>query len=81
LDTAEYQFSEVCSFLLKSLLFLKEVRVEGLEPPYLTAVDPKSTASTNFATPAFEGAKLQSFLRVTNFFLIILKNIFCRLIS
>ena len=29
------------------------VRVEGLEPPRLAALDPKSSASTNFATPAF----------------------------
>jgi hypothetical protein len=29
------------------------VRVEGLEPPCLAALDPKSSASTNFATPAF----------------------------
>lgn len=28
------------------------VRVEGLEPPHLAALDPKSSASTNFATPA-----------------------------
>ena len=29
------------------------VRVEGLEPPRLAALEPKSSASTNFATPAF----------------------------
>ena len=28
------------------------VRVEGLEPPRLATLDPKSSASTNFATPA-----------------------------
>ena len=28
------------------------VRVEGLEPPRLAAPEPKSGASTNFATPA-----------------------------
>ena len=28
------------------------VRVEGLEPPRLAALDPKSSASTNFAIPA-----------------------------
>jgi len=28
------------------------VRVEGLEPPYLAAPDPKSGVSTNFTTPA-----------------------------
>ena len=30
----------------------KNVRVEGLEPPCLSAPDPKSGTSTNFATPA-----------------------------
>ena len=30
----------------------KVVRVEGLEPPRLAAPEPKSGASTNFATPA-----------------------------
>jgi len=30
------------------------VRVEGLEPPCLAALDPKSSASTNFATPALK---------------------------
>jgi hypothetical protein len=33
-------------------LQLDTVRVEGLEPPSLSALDPKSSASTNFATPA-----------------------------
>ena len=28
------------------------VRVEGLEPPRLAALEPKSSASTNFAIPA-----------------------------
>ncbi len=27
--------------------------MEGLEPPCLAALDPKSSASTNFATSAF----------------------------
>ena len=31
------------------------VRVEGLEPPRLAALEPKSSASTNFATPALSG--------------------------
>ena len=29
------------------------VRVEGLEPPSLAALDPKSSVSTNFTTPAY----------------------------
>ena len=29
------------------------MRMEGLEPPCLAALDPKSSASTNFATSAF----------------------------
>ena len=32
------------------------VRVEGLEPPRLAAPEPKSGASTNFATPALQFA-------------------------
>ena len=30
------------------------VRVEGLEPTHLAALDPKSSVSTNFTTPAFQ---------------------------
>lgn len=30
------------------------VRMEGLEPPYLTASDPKSDVSTNFTTSGKE---------------------------
>ena len=38
-----------------SVSYLEEVvRVEGLEPPRLAAPEPKSGASTNFATPAFK---------------------------
>lgn len=29
------------------------VRIEGLEPPRLAALEPKSSASTNFATSAY----------------------------
>jgi hypothetical protein len=38
-------------------LFL--VRMEGLEPPCLAALDPKSSASTNFATSAVFQNELQ----------------------
>ena len=31
---------------------LDVVRVEGVEPPRLAALDPKSSVSTNFTTPA-----------------------------
>ena len=34
------------------ILIIMMVRVEGLEPPRLAAPEPKSGASTNFATPA-----------------------------
>ena len=36
------------------------VRVEGLEPPRLAALDPKSSVSTNFTTPA---AQIFAFLK------------------
>ena len=35
------------------------VRVKGLEPPLRKELDPKSSASTNFATSAFVSAKIQ----------------------
>jgi hypothetical protein len=40
------------------------VRMEGLEPPCLAALDPKSSASTNFATSAAQNLnrKGKSFL-------------------
>ncbi len=37
------------------------VRVEGLEPPSLAALDPKSSVSTNFTTPALGTAKVAKF--------------------
>ena len=40
--------------LFLNVLFKKMVRVEGLEPPRLAAPEPKSGASTNFATPAVD---------------------------
>lgn len=30
-----------------------KVRMEGLEPAYLSALDPKSSVSTNFTTSAY----------------------------
>ena len=35
------------------------MRAEGLEPPCREALDPKSSASTNFATPAFGTANIE----------------------
>lgn len=43
--------------------------MEGLEPPCLAALDPKSSASTNFATSAFYligGAKLSDYIKLSN---------------
>ena len=37
------------------------VRVKGLEPPRLTTLDPKSSASANSATPAHKRAANYSF--------------------
>lgn len=55
------------------------VRMKGLEPPRLSASDPKSDASANFATPAFEisSCKNTNFLK-TNLFLFFLFFIFFR---
>src|ERR1022692_1494287 len=39
-------------------LIWEKVRMEGLEPPHLTASDPKSDVSTNFTTCAFGAAKV-----------------------
>ena len=35
------------------------VRAKGLEPPRREALDPKSSAATNYATPAFPRLGLQ----------------------
>ena len=45
------------SFACQSATLFIMVRVEGLEPPRLTAVEPKSTASTNSAIPALTAAR------------------------
>ena len=45
-------------FCLKRVKLPPEnVRVEGLEPPRREALDPKSSVSTNFTTPALERLK------------------------
>ena len=42
----------------KSQISFCMVRVEGLEPPSREALDPKSSVSTNFTTPALMIAKI-----------------------
>lgn len=53
-----YQLNNDLAYLNKKgnniFCFLLLVRLEGLEPPYLTASDPKSDVSTNFTTGAFQ---------------------------
>ncbi len=48
------------------------VRMKGLEPPRLSALDPKSSAATNYATSANCGAKIQFFSIGKLFFTIFL---------
>ncbi len=42
------------------------VRMKGLEPPRLSALDPKSSAATNYATCANLNAKLRIFSILQN---------------
>ena len=49
------------------------VRVKGLEPPRLSAPEPKSGASANFATPAWNLDSLAKNIAVENFRLEILR--------
>ena len=45
------------------------VREKGLEPPRLTALEPKSSASTNFATLAFfQAFNYSAFIKVVAYF-------------
>ena len=39
---------------IKFIAFFLYVRVKGLEPPSREALDPKSSVSTNFTTPALK---------------------------
>ncbi len=41
-----------------------EVRMEGVEPTRLAALDPKSSASANFATSAVKAAKIGVFAKI-----------------
>jgi hypothetical protein len=43
------------------------VRVKGLEPPQLSLLEPKSSASTNSATPAYDERFHFNELRLTQF--------------
>ena len=40
------------NFFILTVYEIKMVRVKGVEPPRLAALDPKSSASANSATPA-----------------------------
>ena len=42
------------------------VRVKGLEPPRLSALDPKSSAATNYATHANPNAKVRIIFELQN---------------
>ena len=51
------------------------VRVIGLEPTHREALDPKSSVSTNFTTPAFRTANIDNRIKsATIFFFFMVKN-------
>lgn len=56
--------------LMNAIEGLNLVRMEGLEPPCLTALDPKSSASTNFATSAVIENGMQKYNKYLYFQLI-----------
>ena len=55
------------------------VRLKGLEPPRLSAPDPKSGAATNYATAAKLSAKIRTFFYPAKFSQLFFKKnaIFC----
>jgi hypothetical protein len=44
--------AETCPKIVMVKRYVRLVRAEGLEPPQLSSLEPKSSASTNSATPA-----------------------------
>ena len=60
----------------KTFIFLFGfVRVKGLEPPRLSALDPKSSAATNYATHANPSAKVRIIPELQNFLHIFFFNL------
>ena len=51
------------------------VRLKGLDPPRLSAPDPKSGAATNYATAAKLSAKIGTIFKLPKFFALFFKKI------